>query len=108
MSVLENTVTNFLAAAADRTPLAFSPYRVFSREEWAKLRADTPKFIIESDATIVAPLRERVRRFEVSLILRAIEDAGGDRRVAAQKLGIGRNTITRKLGATRTRRPRPG
>ncbi|WP_298834198.1 sigma-54 dependent transcriptional regulator [uncultured Piscinibacter sp.] len=42
-------------------------------------------------------LRERVRRFEVSLILRAIEDAGGDRRVAAQKLGIGLSSLYRKL-----------
>lgn len=42
-------------------------------------------------------LRERVRRFEVSLIQRAIEDAGGDRRVAAQRLGIGLSSLYRKL-----------
>jgi two-component system response regulator AtoC len=42
-------------------------------------------------------LRERVRRFEVSLILRAIEEAGGDRRVAAQRLGIGLSSLYRKL-----------
>jgi len=42
-------------------------------------------------------LRERVRRFEVSLILRAIEDAGGDRRTAAQRLGIGLSSLYRKL-----------
>ena len=42
-------------------------------------------------------LRERVRRFEVSLILRAIEDAGGDRRLAAQRLGIGLSSLYRKL-----------
>ena len=42
-------------------------------------------------------LRERVRRFEVSLIRRAIDDAAGDRRVAAQRLGIGLSSLYRKL-----------
>jgi two-component system response regulator AtoC len=42
-------------------------------------------------------LRERVRRFELSLILHAIEDAGGDRRLAAQRLGIGLSSLYRKL-----------
>jgi two-component system, NtrC family, response regulator AtoC len=42
-------------------------------------------------------LRERVRRFEISLIRRAIDDAGGDRRVAAQRLGIGLSSLYRKL-----------
>jgi two-component system, NtrC family, response regulator AtoC len=43
------------------------------------------------------PLRERVRRFELSLIRRAIEEAGGDRRLAAQRLGIGLSSLYRKL-----------
>ena len=42
-------------------------------------------------------LRERVRRFEISLIRRAIDEAGGDRRVAAQRLGIGLSSLYRKL-----------
>ncbi len=42
-------------------------------------------------------LRERVRRFEISLIQRAIEDCGGDRRAAAAKLGIGLSSLYRKL-----------
>lgn len=42
-------------------------------------------------------LRERVRRFEMSLIRRAIDDAGGDRRLAAQRLGIGLSSLYRKL-----------
>jgi two-component system response regulator AtoC len=42
-------------------------------------------------------LRERVRRFEVSLIHRAIEDCSGDRRAAAIKLGIGLPSLYRKL-----------
>jgi two-component system response regulator AtoC len=42
-------------------------------------------------------LRERLRRFEVSLIRRAIDDASGDRRAAAQRLGIGLSSLYRKL-----------
>ncbi len=42
-------------------------------------------------------LRERVRRFELSLIRRSIEEAGGDRRLAAQRLGIGLSSLYRKL-----------
>ncbi len=42
-------------------------------------------------------LRERVRRFELSLIRRAIDEADGDRRLAAQRLGIGLSSLYRKL-----------
>jgi two-component system response regulator AtoC len=42
-------------------------------------------------------LRERVRRFEVGLIRRAIDEAHGDRRLAAQRLGIGLSSLYRKL-----------
>jgi two-component system response regulator AtoC len=42
-------------------------------------------------------LRDRVRRFELSLIRRAIDEAGGDRRAAAQRLGIGLSSLYRKL-----------
>ncbi len=42
-------------------------------------------------------LRDRVRRFELSLIRRAIEETGGDRRLAAQRLGIGLSSLYRKL-----------
>ncbi|MBL8343236.1 MAG: sigma-54-dependent Fis family transcriptional regulator [Rubrivivax sp.] len=47
------------------------------------------------------PLRERVRRFELALIRRAIDEAGGDRRVAAQRLGIGLSSLYRKLEEAR-------
>ena len=42
-------------------------------------------------------LRDRVRRFELSLIRRAIDEANGDRRLAAQRLGIGLSSLYRKL-----------
>ena len=42
-------------------------------------------------------LREQVRRYENMLICKAIDDANGDRRVAAQKLGVGLSSLYRKL-----------
>jgi len=42
-------------------------------------------------------LRDQVRRFESSVIYKAIADADGDRRAAAQKLGIGLSSLYRKL-----------
>lgn len=42
-------------------------------------------------------LRERVRRFESRLILRAIDEANGDRQAAAKRLRIGLSTMYRKL-----------
>jgi len=42
-------------------------------------------------------LRDQVREFEHSLIVRAIEECGGDRRAAAQRLGIGLSSLYRKL-----------
>ena len=43
------------------------------------------------------PLREQLRQFEHSLIVQAIELCGGDRRSAAQRLGIGLSSLYRKL-----------
>jgi two-component system response regulator AtoC len=42
-------------------------------------------------------LRQQSLRFEVSVIRKAIEDSGGDRQIAARKLGIGVSTLYRKL-----------
>jgi two-component system response regulator AtoC len=42
-------------------------------------------------------LRDQVRRYEGELIHRAIADCGGDRRAAAQRLGIGLSSLYRKL-----------
>ena len=52
------------------------------------------------DGTPVAStdsLRDQVRRMEASFILRAVSDAGGDRKAAAQKLRIGLSSLYRKL-----------
>ena len=42
-------------------------------------------------------LREQIRKYEAVLILRTIDEAGGDRRAAAQKLDIGLSSLYRKL-----------
>jgi DNA-binding NtrC family response regulator len=59
-----------------------------------------PTLQIESGrgpAAVNASLRERVEVFERQAILQAIELAGGDRRRAAEVLGIGLSTLYRKL-----------
>ena len=42
-------------------------------------------------------LRDQVRQLEAGVVRRAIEAAGGDRRLAAQHLGIGLSTLYRKI-----------
>lgn len=43
------------------------------------------------------PLREKVRRYEVELMRQAVEEAEGDRRLAAARLGISLSTLYRKI-----------
>ncbi|MCB1739782.1 MAG: sigma-54-dependent Fis family transcriptional regulator [Gammaproteobacteria bacterium] len=52
---------------------------------------------IDVDPVLSGSLRERTRQFEIRAIEQAIEDAGGDRRTAARRLGIGLSTLYRKL-----------
>ena len=49
------------------------------------------------DLQLSGTLREQVRKYEAALILRTIEETGGDRRAAAQKLDIGLSSLYRKL-----------
>ena len=42
-------------------------------------------------------LRDQLREIEAGLIYRMLEETGGDRRLAAQKLGIGLSSLYRKL-----------
>ena len=50
-------------------------------------------------------LRERVRQFEAEQLLRAIDDAGGDRKLAAQKLGISLSGLYAKLSGVQKQPP---
>jgi len=61
----------------------------------------------EQLAAGTADLHARAReRFDHALLEAALEHTGGRRAEAAARLGLGRNTVTRKLGASR--RPRRG
>jgi type I pantothenate kinase len=56
------------APAVDKSPLAFSPYRVFSREEWAKLRADTPMTLVPRELEQLSGVIEDLSMAEVEEI----------------------------------------
>jgi type I pantothenate kinase len=47
------------------TSVAFSPYIVYGREEWARLRADTPMTLDESELENLSGLTERISTSEV-------------------------------------------
>jgi two-component system response regulator AtoC len=51
----------------------------------------------DAEAATEGILREQLRRFEMRAISQAIAAAGGDRRVAAGRLGIGLSSLYRKL-----------
>jgi type I pantothenate kinase len=55
-------------AAVDKSPLAFSPYRVFTREEWAKLRADTPMTLVPRELDQLSGVIEDLSMSEVEQI----------------------------------------
>jgi hypothetical protein len=48
--------------------LQFSPYRVFSREEWARLRADTPMTLVARELEQLSGLIEDLSVSEVEQI----------------------------------------
>jgi two-component system response regulator AtoC len=49
------------------------------------------------EVCLVGSFKERVAAFEKQIIMQAIQGAGGDRRLAAENLGIGLSTLYRKL-----------
>jgi type I pantothenate kinase len=53
---------------AESSHLAFSPYRTFSREEWAKLRADTPMTLVPRDLQQLSGVIEDLSIGEVEQI----------------------------------------
>ena len=56
--------------------------------------------LARNDTDVHATLRAA---FDKTLLETAVAASGGHRQRAAQRLGLGRNTLTRKLGASRTR-----
>ena len=48
-----------------RPTVAFSPYTVYSRDEWARLRADTPMPLNQAELDNLSSLTERASTDEV-------------------------------------------
>jgi two-component system nitrogen regulation response regulator GlnG len=75
----------------------FVPSTSAQAQEWSEALAATARdALARGDADLHAKLRER---FDQVLLEAALEHTGGHRQHAAQALGLGRNTLTRKLGA---------
>ena len=56
------------AGGPGRSSVQFSPYRVFSREEWGRLRADTPMTLVERDLEALSGIIEELSLAEVEQI----------------------------------------
>ena len=70
--------------------LAFSPYRVFTREEWARLRADTPMTLHGSEIEQLSGVIEEVSADEVEQIHLPLSRLLNLYVAAAQKLNVTR------------------
>jgi type I pantothenate kinase len=66
--------------------LQFSPYRVFSREEWARLRADTPMTLEPQELEVLSGLLEELSVEEVETIYLPLSRLLNLYVAAAQKL----------------------
>ncbi len=55
-------------APVEATALQFSPYRLFSRDEWARLRADTPMTLVERDLEQLSGLMDGLSLQEIEEI----------------------------------------
>ncbi|MFN3302882.1 MAG: nitrogen regulation protein NR(I) [Roseateles sp.] len=83
------------AAVAPAAVAVAAPASTSSGEGWlADMAADARARLIAGEADVWDAL---TKRFEAQLILTALDLTRGRRIEAAQKLGIGRNTITRKI-----------
>jgi two-component system nitrogen regulation response regulator GlnG len=77
------------------SPVAAAPASTSSGEGWlADMAADARARLLAGEVDVWDAL---TKRFEAQLILTALDITRGRRIEAAQKLGIGRNTITRKI-----------
>src|SRR4249919_97774 len=72
------------------------------RADWMQaLAQETAAALAQGNQDVHAQLRER---FDRVLLETALEHTAGHRQHAAEILGLGRNTLTRKLGASRPRK----
>ena len=61
------------------------------------VRVTSPRLTAGTTIAEKGYLREQLRTLEVDILLRAIDDAGGDRKLTAQRLGISLSTLYSKL-----------
>jgi two-component system response regulator AtoC len=87
---LDNVINRArILAEGDRITLGDLPSNV--------IKSSGPVAGADMQAAPEASLREQLRKFETDILRRALEEAGGDRRLAAQRLGIGLSSLYRKL-----------
>jgi type I pantothenate kinase len=72
--------------AGGSSELQFSPYRVFSRQEWARLRADTPMTLAPHELAVLSGLLEELSVEEVETIYLPLSRLLNLYVAAAQKL----------------------
>lgn len=77
--------------ASLRSGLQFSPYRVFARDEWAKLRADTPMTLVPRDLEQLRGLIEELSMEEVEQIYLPLSRLLNLHVVASQELHLATN-----------------
>ena len=106
---LENLCRRLAVMASGREirvqdlPKADAPPEAPANDWVDALVRDTRKQLRRGDADVYATAREK---FDRALCDAALIENSDQRGLAAQKLGVGRNTLTRKLGSSR-RRARP-
>jgi two-component system nitrogen regulation response regulator GlnG len=94
-STLSSAPSTLLPAPAAAPLPAAAPASTSSGEGWlADMAADARARLAAGETDVWDAL---TKRFEAQLILTALDITRGRRIEAAQKLGIGRNTITRKI-----------
>jgi two-component system, NtrC family, response regulator AtoC len=87
---LENVLNRAsILADGERITLADIPAELSSR---ARTPGGTPVA-----SGLVGDLRSELRRFEAGIVYRTLDAVSGDRRLAAQRLGIGLSSLYRKL-----------
>ncbi len=60
-------------------------------------RSSTPSIQVGTRIAQTGCLRDQVRKFEADIVRGAIEDARGDRKIAAQRLGLALSSLYRKI-----------
>ncbi|MBU6444964.1 MAG: sigma-54 dependent transcriptional regulator [Alphaproteobacteria bacterium] len=88
---LRNVVESaFILAEGDTITIADLPNEIGGVHRGG--RGEASRF-----ARAIGDLNHQVRAFEATLLTQALQEANGDRRMAAQRLGIGVSTLYRKL-----------